>query len=192
MSAPQSFDSLTGLLNAAQAGDAQAGSSAYALVYAELKHGARRALRGARPGDTLTPTALVHELYLRFGISGGRALRDRAHFFALAARAMRQILVDHARRRASRKRGGDLPRTDLDSALGLGAGDLERALELDAALCALEARDEELARLVEWHFFCGLNFDEIARATGRHERTVRRDWELARSFLQRELDRRSS
>ena len=189
MSAPQSFDSLTGLLNAARAGDAAAGSSAYALVYAELKRGARRALRAARPGDTLTPTALVHELYLRFGSSGGRPLRDRGHFFALAARAMRQILIDQARRRGSRKRGGDGIRTDVDTALGVAAHELDRAVEIDAALRALEARDAELAQLVEWHFFGGLNFAEIARETGRHERTVRRDWELARAFLQRALDR---
>jgi RNA polymerase sigma factor (TIGR02999 family) len=188
VSAPQSFDSLTGLLNAARAGDAAAGSSAYALVYAELKRGARRALRAARPGDTLTPTALVHELYLRFGSSDGRPLRDRGHFFALAARAMRQILIDQARRRGSRKRGGDGIRTDFDTALGLAAHELDRAVEIDAALRALEARDAELAQLVEWHFFGGLNFAEIAHETGRHERTVRRDWELARAFLQRALD----
>jgi RNA polymerase sigma factor (TIGR02999 family) len=188
VSAPQSFDSLTGLLNAAQAGDVQAGSSAYALVYAELKRGARRALHAVRPGDTLTPTALVHELYLRIGVSGGRPLRDRAHFFALSARAMRQILIDHARRRGSRKRGGDEIKTDFDSALGLCTDDLARALELDAALSQLETRDADLAQLVEWHFFGGLNFEQIAQETGRHERTVRRDWELARAFLQRALD----
>lgn len=180
-------EALTGLLNAAQSGDADAARSAYELVYAELKRRARNSLRSARPGDTLTPTALVHEVYLRFNDNAAQPLRDRSHFYALAARAMRQILVDHARRRCADKRGGGAHATDLDHALTLHTGDVERTLELDAALRTLESRDPELARLVEWHFFAGLNFHEIARETGRHERTVRRDWELARAFLQREL-----
>lgn len=180
-------ESLTEMLNAAQAGDAQAASAAYAFVYDELKKSARRSLRGGRSGDTITPTVLVHEVYLRFCEHDGKPLRDRSHFFALASRAMRQILVDHARRRASKKRGGEAHITDVDSSLSL-QDDLSRTLELDTALCALEARDPDLARLVEWHFFGGLAFQEIADETGRHERTVRRDWELARSFLQRALN----
>jgi len=181
------IESLTELLNAAGAGDAQAATAAYALVYDELKRSARRSLRGGRPGDTLTATALVHEVYLRFSDRDGKPVRDRAHFFAIAARAMRQILVDHARRRTSRKRGGSAQFTDFDSALSLQGDDWARALEVDTALNALEARDADLARLVEWHFFAGLDFAEIAREIGRHERTVRRDWELARAFLQRAL-----
>ncbi|HET7063970.1 MAG TPA: ECF-type sigma factor, partial [Rudaea sp.] len=94
-------EALTGLLNAAQSGDADAARSAYELVYAELKRRARNSLRSARPDDTLTPTALVHEVYLRFHDSAAQPLRDRSHFYALAARAMRQILVDHARRRCA-------------------------------------------------------------------------------------------
>jgi RNA polymerase sigma factor (TIGR02999 family) len=178
---------LTTLLNAAQGGDADAARSAYDLVYAELKRRARNSLRGARPGDTLTPTALVHEVYVRFSERDAQPVRDRTHFYALAARAMRQILVDHARRRHAGKRGGGAPVTDLDQALSLHTGDVERTLELDRALGLLEARDPDLARLVEWHFFAGLNFHEIARELDCHERTVRRDWELARAFLQREL-----
>jgi RNA polymerase sigma factor (TIGR02999 family) len=183
----QSLESLTELLNAAQVGDGQAARTAYALVYAELKRSARRALRGGQPGDTLTPTVLVHEVYVRFSERDGKPLRDRGHFFALAARAMRQILIDHARRHCSLKRGGDVHVTDVDSALDLQSDDLARTLELDTALRALEVRDPDLAQLVEWHFFAGLNFHEIASETGRHERTVRRDWELARAFLQRAL-----
>ena len=182
----QDVEALTGLLNAAQSGDADAARSAYELVYAELKRRARNSLRGARADATLTPTALVHEVYLRFHDSA-QPLRDRSHFYALAARAMRQILVDHARRRCADKRGGGVHATDLENALTLTTGDVERTLELDAALRTLVARDPDLARLVEWHFFAGLNFHEIARETRRHERTVRRDWELARAFLQREL-----
>jgi len=180
-------NALTGLLNAAQSGDDEAASAAYDVVYAELKRRARHSLRGARGEATLTPTALVHEVFVRFSEGQVRPLRDRTHFYALAARAMRQILVDHARRRHAGKRGGDARGTDLDHALSLHTDEVERTLELDAALRTLEARDPELARLVEWHFFAGLNFHEIARETGRHERTVRRDWELSRAFLQREL-----
>jgi RNA polymerase sigma factor (TIGR02999 family) len=183
----QRIESLTGLLNAAQAGDSDAATAAYTLVYEELKRSARRSLRGGRPGDTLTPTALVHEVYLRFCEHDGQPLRDRTHFFALAARAMRQILIDHARRRTSLKRGGEVQMVDVDSSLSLQADDLTRTLELDAALRELEKRDVDLARLVEWHFFGGLDFQEIANEIGRHERTVRRDWELARAFLLRAL-----
>ncbi len=187
MATTQPLESLTGLLNAAQAGDAQAARTAYALVYGELKRSARRCLRRPMPGETLTPTVLVHEVYVRLSDQDGKPLRDRGHFFALAARAMRQILVDHARRRQSVKRGGGAQATDLDSALDLRGDDIARTLELDTALRALEGRDPELAQLVEWHFFAGLDFVEIAQETGRHERTVRRDWELARAFLQRQL-----
>jgi RNA polymerase sigma factor (TIGR02999 family) len=178
---------LTNLLNAAQSGDSEAAHAAYEAVYAELKRRARNSLRSAKPGDTLTPTSLVNEVYVRFSERESKPLRDRTHFYALAARAMRQILVDHARRRGASKRGGGAHVTNLDNTLTLSTGDLERTLELDAALQKLEKRDAELAQLVEWHFFAGLNFEEIARETSRHERTVRRDWELARAFLQREL-----
>ncbi len=177
---------LTDLLNAARSGDAEAADQAYDLVYAELRERAGRSLRRL-PGETLTPTALVHEMYLRFNDHHGKPLRDRAHFFALAARAMRQIVIEHARRRGAQKRGGHLREVDLDTSLDLVDIDLVRALEVDTALRALEERDNELARLVEWHFFGGLTFDEIAEMTDRHERTVRRSWELARAFLRREL-----
>ena len=181
----QGPEHLTDLLNAAQSGDRDASQKAYELVYAELKRTARNSLRRAFSADTLTPTVLVHEVYLRF--NGIGAVRDRAHFYALAARAMRQILVDHARRRGAGKRGGGAHVTDLDRALTLEAGDSVRALELDAALNSLEACDSELAQLVEWHFFAGLGFDEIAKETHCHKRTVFSRWELARAFLQREL-----
>jgi len=172
---------ITELLNAANAGDASAQETAYALVYGELKRCALR-LRAA-PGSSLTPTALVHELFLR--LNGRRVARihNRVHFFSLAARAMRQIVVDHARRRASLKRGGGADVSELDSSIELGAG-AEDALDLDAALTRLAARDAELARVVEWHFFAGLTFKEIGAELGRHERTVYHDWELARACLQ--------
>ncbi len=129
----------------------------------------------------------MHEVYLRFSDRDGKPLRDRSHFFALAARAMRQIVIDHARKRGAQKRGGDQQAVELDTALDLAETDLSRALEIDTALRALEARDVDLAQVVEWHFFGGLTFDEIADAMQRHERTVRHDWELARAFLRRQL-----
>lgn len=182
---------LTELLNAARSGDSDAADRAYELVYADLRARAGQSLK-RMPGATLTPTALVHEVYLRFSDHHGKPLRDRSHFFALAARAMRQIVIEHARRRGAQKRGGDQREIAFDVALDLADADLSRALEIDTALRALEQRDDELARLVEWHFFGGLTFEEIAELSDRHERTVRRDWELARAFLRRELDAAAS
>ena len=180
-------EQLTDLLNAAGSGDADAAAEAYRIVYAELKRWAAQSLRRA-PGATLSATALVHEVYVRFSDRASKPLRDRGHFFALAARAMRQIVIEHARKRGAQKRGGDQRAVELDTALDLADADLARALEVDTALRALETRDADLAQLVEWHFFAGLTFDEIAEAMQRHERTVRRDWELARAFLRRELE----
>ncbi|MGA8277786.1 MAG: ECF-type sigma factor [Rhodanobacteraceae bacterium] len=175
-------DDITELLNAANSGDAGAQQSAYALIYEELKRCARRQRRIV-PGSSLSPTALVSELYLRLNSDRIDRIHNRGHFFALAARAMRQIVVDHARKRASAKRGAGLVHTDLAS-LDVADASAEQALELDAALTTLAGRDSRLAELVEWHFFAGLTFGEIAGELGRHERTVRRDWELARACLQ--------
>lgn len=180
-------DSLTGLLNAAHAGDSDAAQAAYDLVYSELKRLARNSLRGAALDATLTPTALVHEVFVRLRERDGGTVQNRMHFYALAARAMRQILVDHARKRHSDKRGGHVVITDLESAIGLQETDASSTLELDAALTSLEARDPELARLVEWRFFAGMDFQAIAAESGRSERSLRRDWELARVYLQRRL-----
>jgi len=140
------------------------------------------------PSATLTPTALVHEMYLRLSDHQRKPLRDRSHFFALAARAMRQIVIEHARRRGAQKRGGDQRMIDLEAAWDLADADYGQVLEIDTALRALEKSDAELVRLVEWYFFAGLTFDEIAEMTDRNERTVRRNWELAKAFLRRQLD----
>jgi RNA polymerase sigma factor (TIGR02999 family) len=177
---------ITELLNAAQSGDSAAQETAYALVYDELKRCARRQ-KAFVPGSSLSPTALVSELYLR--LSGHRTdrIRNRAHFFALAARAMRQIVIEHARRRGAQKRGGNQRMLEIEAAWDLAGSDLAEVLEIDTALRALEQSDADLARLVELYFFAGLTFDEIAEMTGRSERTVRRNWELAKAFLRREL-----
>lgn len=177
---------ITGLLNAANSGDADAQAAVYGLIYDELKRCAQRQRRVA-PGSSLTSTAIVHELFLRLQRQGVGAIQSRAHFFALASRAMRQIIVDYARRRHSLKRGGRAEVTDIDGVLDLSDASAERALDLDNALTALAERDADLARVVEWHFFGGLTFREIGEELGRHERTVFHDWELARALLQQSM-----
>jgi len=177
---------ITELLNAANSGDAAAQDSAYALVYDELKRCAQRQRRVA-PGSSLSPTAVVSELYLKLRESRVGRIDSRRHFFALAARAMRQIMIDHARTRARVKRGRGLEHFELNTS-DLGATTAEQALELDAALTDLDRRDADLAQVVEWHFFAGLTFQDIADELGRHERTVRHDWELARAYLRQAME----
>lgn len=176
---------ITELLNAAHSGDASAQDAAYRAVYDELKSCARRQ-SAVTPGSSLTPTALVSELYLKLRGSRIEPVHSRRHFVALAARAMRQIMVDHARRRSRAKRGGGALHFELDTR-DVGVETAEQALALDAALTRLSARDRELAQIVEWHFFGGLSFGDIAAEVGRHERTVRRDWEIARAFLRKAI-----
>jgi RNA polymerase sigma factor (TIGR02999 family) len=177
---------ITELLNAANSGDAAAQDAAYQLVYGELKRCARRQSALA-PGSSLSPTALVSELYLKLRENRVERIHNRRHFFALAARAMRQIMVDHARHRSRVKRGGGAAHFEFDTS-EFGAATAEQALELDAALNQLSRRDAELAQVVEWHFFAGLTFQSIADELGRHERTVRHDWELARAYLRQSMD----
>jgi RNA polymerase sigma factor (TIGR02999 family) len=178
---------ITELLNAANSGDAAAQDAAYQLVYDELKRCARRQSALA-PGSSLSPTALVSELYIKLREHRVERIHNRRHFFALAARAMRQIMVDHARHRARATRGRGLEHFELNTS-DLGAATAEQALELDAALTRLGERDVDLARIVEWHFFGGLTFQDIADELGRHERTVRHDWELARACLRQAMQR---
>ncbi|QBB69546.1 sigma-70 family RNA polymerase sigma factor [Pseudolysobacter antarcticus] len=177
---------ITELLNAANSGDIAAQDVVYTTLYDELKRCAQR-LKHTAPGSSLTSTALVHELFLRLNQRCVVKIQNRAHFFALAARAMRQIIVDHARRHRSIKRGGGAEFTDAEKGLNMGADSAEQALELDAALTRLASRDADLARVVEWHFFAGLSFKEIGVALGRHERTVQHDWTLARALLQESM-----
>jgi RNA polymerase sigma factor (TIGR02999 family) len=176
---------ITELLNAANSGDAAAQDAAYQLVYDELKRCARRQ-SALTPGSSLSPTALVSELYLKLRENRVDRIHNRRHFFALAARAMRQIMIDHARHRARVKRGRGIEHFELDTS-DLGAATAEQALELDAALTNLARRDADLAQVVEWHFFAGLTFQDIADELGRHERTVRHDWELARAYLRQSM-----
>jgi RNA polymerase sigma factor (TIGR02999 family) len=179
---------ITGLLAAARQGDGEATHRLMTLVYDELRSMARRQLRHWRQGQTITTTALVHEAYLKLVDHGGATWEDRSHFFSVASLAMRHILVDSARRRVSKKRGGEDVRIPLDELrLGGEALDAEaRAVEvlaIDRALRSLSALNARLSQLVELRFFAGLTEEETAEVMGTSERTVRRDWRKARAFL---------
>lgn len=174
---------ITRWLDAARDGDRAALDQVLATLYQELHAMARRQLSG-QYGQTLDATALVHEAYLK--LIGGRGARfeDRTHFFAYAASAMRSVVVDYARQRMARKRGGDQHRvTDLPEDLPGGLHLDEDMLALDAALNSLAQADERLARVVELRYFAGLSELEIASLMERSERSVRRDWQKARLFL---------
>jgi RNA polymerase sigma factor (TIGR02999 family) len=156
------------------------------VVYQELRRTARRELR-QRPNNTLSATALVNELYLKLAGIQRADWCDRAHFLAVAAIAMRHILVDRARRRMANKRSGPGGVVTLDDDLVAVQGDAESLLELHDALDRLAALDERLARVVECRFFGGMTEQETAEALGVTERTVRRDWVKARALLYRAL-----
>jgi RNA polymerase sigma factor (TIGR02999 family) len=176
---------LTDWLRAAGAGDRGAGERAYALVYAELRRLAARQMNGSA---TLTPTALVNEAFLKLAGGSLAALNDRRHFFNLAARAMRQTVVDYAREHLAQKRGGDLVRTELDEATPDRALDAEQALAIDQALNALDQQDPQLAETLGWRVFGGLSTPQIAELRGVTERTVQRDLQFARNYLHLALD----
>jgi RNA polymerase sigma factor (TIGR02999 family) len=179
---------VTRLLKELGEGDPRALDRLYPLVYDELRRAAQRALRAERAEHTLQATDLVHEVFLKLAGSGPRAVHDRTHFLGVAARAMRQVLVDHARRRHAAKRGGDLVRTTLgDSPFVSGALSTEELIALDDALERLEAHDGRLRQVVEMRYFAGLSEREIATALGVTERTVQRDWVKARAWLHKEL-----
>jgi RNA polymerase sigma factor (TIGR02999 family) len=181
--------SITSWVAAARAGDRGAAERLYRAVYDELRRLAR-AQRARLPAtDTFSTTVVVHEFYLRLERAAPLPVADRHHFFSLAARAMRQILIDEARRELAGKRGGGAPAEQLDLLREPAA--VERPAELvalDDALDDLARQDGPLAQLVELHFFAGLSFEEIAANSERSERSLRRDWRRARAFLYERLD----
>jgi RNA polymerase sigma-70 factor (ECF subfamily) len=176
---------VTLLLRRCSAGEEEALAQVVPLVYGELHRLASIHMRRERIGHTLQPTALVHEAYARLAGSD-LTLQDRKHFFAVASRAMRRILVDHARSRGSLKRGADGTRVPLDEAIAAPAP-REDVLELDDALTRLAALDERKARVVELHYFGGLSYDEIAEVEAVSAATVDRDLRFAKAWLQTAL-----
>ena len=185
-------DTLVRLLAAARQGDADALNELAPLVYDELRRIARRQMRNERQGHTLQPTALANETWAR--LMGARRLdvQNRAHFMAIAANAMRQILVERARAHRAAKRGGAAHQVTLDEAMlpgGVRPIDIEA---LDEALARLEAHNPELARIVELRFFGGLTVEETADQLDSSPATVKRRWTLAKAWLLRELEGRQS
>lgn len=174
------------LLARARAGDDEARAAYHAEVYGELRRLASGYMAKERVEHTLQPTALVNEAFLRMGTGSLDALADRALFFYSAARAMRQVLIDHARFRGRAKRSA--LRVELDEALASAEETGIDLLDLGSALESLEAADARLARMVELRFFVGLEASEIAELEGKSERSVRRDLQFARAWLRTRLD----
>ena len=181
---------VTEILSAVAQGDPQAASQLLPLVYDELRQLAAHRLAHKTPGQTLQPTALVHEAYLRLvGDAGGHDWDSRGHFFAAAAEAMRRILVENARRKGRRKRGGDLTRCNLDAVAEQVAvpETREDLLALDEALTRLAAVDPQAAQLVQLRYFAGLSIPDAAQTLGVSPRTADRLWAFARVWLLREI-----
>jgi RNA polymerase sigma factor (TIGR02999 family) len=178
---------ITQLLSAASAGDRKAAAELLPLVYDELRKLAAARMAAEAPGQTLQPTALVHEAYLRLvGSNPDQPWNGRTHFFAAAAEAMRRILVEAARRKQAPKHGGGRSRIDLDDLLQEEDA-LDQVLDIDQALTRLQAVDPVAARLVELRYFGGLNMEDAAEALGLTLRTAQRNWTFARTWLHREL-----
>jgi RNA polymerase sigma-70 factor, ECF subfamily len=187
-SAPR--DDITGWLRAWSNGDETALERLTPLVYGELHRRARRLMGRERDGHSLQPTELIHEAYLRLVGSTPVDWHDRSHFYALAARLMRQILVDHARSRGRQKRGGAALPVTLDEAVMCPRESLDLG-RLDDALNALADTDVRKSRVVELRFFGGFSADEVAAILDVSPQTVLRDWRLAKAWLQREMRRES-
>ena len=179
---------VTGLLVAWSEGEDEALQALLPLVYDELRRLASVALRGERSGHTLQTTALVHEAYVRL-VGADVHWEGSSHFMRVAARAMRRVLVDHARKRKSQKRGSGAAPIDLDSLEGVLPGEArpEDVIDLDEALERLIALEERKGRAVELHYFGGLSYEEIAEALGVSPATVHRDLRMARAWLYKEL-----
>ena len=178
---------VTAVLQAAQAGDRQAAKDLLPLVYAELQELARSRLARQPPGQTLTSTALVHEAYLRVAGESNVTWEGRQHFFFAAARAMRDILVEQARRKARPKRGGGQGRRELDEACAILQPPSDDVLAVHEALEELEERDPLKAQIVLLRYFTGLTMDETAAVLGLAERTLDRHWRYIRAWLMKRL-----
>ncbi len=167
-------------------GNQDAASRLIPIVYDELRRLASHYLAQERPGHTLQPTALVHEAYLKLVEQKGGNWQDRAHFFAVAAQTMRHLLVDHARAKKADKRGGGMQRVELEH-VTLLAAEADEIVALDQALTRLKEMDACQAKVVELRYFGGLSVPEVAEVLGISERTVKREWSMAKAWLYSEL-----
>jgi len=178
---------VTELLKNARGGSQAAFNDLFPLVYAELRRIAAREMRREKPGRTLQTTALVHEAYLRLLKDASLSFENRAHFLGIAAHAMREILIEHARARAARKRGGGAVRLTLDDLVAPVPALSIDVLALDEALERLARLDQRHARVVELRYFGGMSVEETAAALDLSPATVKRAWTIARAWLYREL-----
>jgi RNA polymerase sigma-70 factor (ECF subfamily) len=180
---------ITELLHRAEDGDDGAKAELFETLYEDLHSQASRLMRGQLANHTLQPTALVNEAYLRLARGGGGHWADRQHFLAVAAKAMRCVVVDHARGKQRKKRGGDAVAVPLSSLTLAFENHVVDLIALDEALHKLDERDARAARVVELRFFGGLSVAEAAAVLGAPVRSMERDWELARAWLFRELSK---
>jgi RNA polymerase sigma-70 factor (ECF subfamily) len=180
---------VTGLLREIGGGDREAASRLLPIVYAELRRLAGHYMRGEHSGQSIQPTELVHEAYLRLVGQERINWQGRAHFMGMAAISMRRILVERARRKSAEKRGGGGERLPLDDLDVFAPDKSSQLLALDEALDRLASLSPRQSRIVELRFFAGLNFDEIAKLEGLSPRTVKHDWSAARAWLHREIAR---
>lgn len=181
---------VTNLLARFREGDREAEAKLIPLIYHELRRLASRHLKHERGDHTLQPTALVHEAFMRMVSEPQPSWQNRAHFFGVAARLMRQILVDHARRHQSLKRGGAFLRSTFEEGLPIYSGEKSaELLALDDALSRLALQDDRQSRIVELKFFAGLDIGEISKVLEVSPRTVKRDWTMARAWLHQEMIR---
>ncbi len=181
---------VTVILDAVQRGEPKAAAELMSMVYQELRRLAAHKMAQESPGHTLQATALVHEAWLRLGGPDDLKFRGRTHFFAAAAEAMRQILIDHARRKRSLKRGGGAQKIDLDQVDAAVGADDETLLMINEALEKLSQEDARAAELVKLRFFVGLTNEEAAQVLGISERSAKRYWTFARACLYREISAR--
>jgi RNA polymerase sigma factor (TIGR02999 family) len=179
---------VTQILAAAQAGDREAAARLLPLVYAELRKLARARLARLPPGQTLQPTALVHEAYLRLIGKADLHLESRQHFFFAAAQAMRDILVEQARRKAGPRRGGGRRRVALDETVAVTGPPADEVLAVNEALQDLEREDPIKGRIVQLNYFAGMTMHEVAEVMGLSERTVYRHWRFIKAWLQSRLE----
>jgi RNA polymerase sigma factor (TIGR02999 family) len=179
--------SVTNLLRRWGTGDTDAESELFSRIYSELRRLARQCLRNEAAAVTLQPTALVHEVYVRLAEGEAIDWKNRGHFLALACRAMRRLLVDHARARQAAKRGGAFQQVTLGGELAAVDANRAELLAVHEALKRLEAIEPRQSRVVEMRYFAGLSLEEAASALGVSERTVKRDWKLARLWLHHEI-----